>query len=157
MTDGQSNKTSVIIAVITLIGGATTALIANWDKIFKKNEKPVVVVKNTDQPSLNKEATVGKKINYTGKVGKWPTTYELTWNEDGSIEGTYQYYERKTNDFYELKGKKTNESSIELREYINGRETATALLTINGNCYTGKIKNKENVNSGKMFDMSICK
>jgi hypothetical protein len=157
MSEGQSHKTTVIVALITLIGGTATALIANWDKIFKKNENSVAVDKKNNKPSLNQEVIPGKKIIYSGNVGKWPTKYELTWNEDGSIEGTYQYYERKTNDFYELKGKKINESSIEMREYINGIESATALLTINGNCYTGKIKNKDYVNSGKMFDMSICK
>jgi len=155
MANHTGNKAAIIVAIITLIGGAITALISNWDKIFGVKDRVASVSQGTENVTGTETGFKGKK-KYTGNVGKWPTEYELTWNEDGSIEGTYYYYERNTPDKYELRGRKINETSIELREYINSMETASAMLILQGNCYTGKIKNKETVNNGRMFDMKIC-
>lgn len=153
--NNASSKVTIIVAIITLVGGATTALISNWDKIFGSKTKQAAVKQAAENEGKKEPAFTGRK-KYTGNVGKWPTEYVLKWNDDGSIEGSYTYYERNTTDKYELRGKRINETSIELNEYINGIETASAMLVKQGNCYTGKIRNKGNVNDGRMFDMKIC-
>ncbi len=120
-------------------------------KATTSNSKGKVSSKSLNSGTTNSNnGTVVTKA-YTGNVGKLGASYNLTWNSDGTIEGTY-YYPQRSNITYILKGKDFKNGTIQLTEYTGNNITAICNLSLHGNCYLGEMKNTD----GRILKMTIC-
>ncbi|NQU51282.1 MAG: hypothetical protein HQ522_01965 [Bacteroidetes bacterium] len=88
---------------------------------------------------------------FSGNVGKLQAYYNLTWNSDGTIYGTY-YYPSRPNISYTLKGKDLGNGNIHLTEYTGSDVSANCNLSLQGNCYVGQMNNTD----GRVFKMTMC-
>jgi hypothetical protein len=99
----------------------------------------------------NQTATSTTTKSFYGNVGKMQAFYNLTWNNDGTINGTY-YYPNRPNITYSLKGKDLGNGKIKLTEYNGNNVTANCNLSLEGSCYIGKMDNTD----GRTFKMTMC-
>jgi hypothetical protein len=99
------------------------------------------------EPSPTQTATK----SLTGNVGKLKAIYNLTWNQDGTIHGTYRYPKRPDTR-YTLTGKDLGNGNIQLTEYTGNAISATCNLSLQGNCYVGQMNNT----NGKTLKMTMC-
>lgn len=94
--------------------------------------------------------------NYVGNVGKQPARFELTWNDDGSVEGAYSYPARQGVQ-YTLRGNNHAEGKLYLEEYTGAQLTARCFLTktlTNGEIlWSGIMQNLD----GREFAMSFSR
>ncbi len=88
---------------------------------------------------------------FSGAVGKLKANFNLTWNSNGTISGTYNYPTRP-NITYTLKGNDLGNGSIELIEYTGNTVSANCYLNQEGNCYNGKMNNTD----GRVLLMTMC-
>jgi hypothetical protein len=108
---------------------------------------------NNNQPetNINNNLTIISTKSFKGNVGKLDVIYKLNWYSDGTIEGIYNY-PSQANSQYTLKGKDLGNGNIELTEYTSSNISAKAILTLDGKCYTGQIKNTD----GRQLTMTMC-
>ncbi len=99
----------------------------------------------------NQSSSTATSKSFSGNVGKMKALYFLNWNSDGTISGTYNYPSRP-NVTYVLKGKDLGNGRIELTEYTGNNISAQCNLTLNGNCYVGKMNNTD----GRVLSMTMC-
>ena len=106
---------------------------------------------NTPSSSNSNQSIKTTAKTFTGNVGKLQASYNLTWNNDGSIYGTY-YYPSRPNISYTLKGKDLGNGNIQLTEYTGSVVSANCNLKLKSNCYVGQMNNTD----GRVFKMTIC-
>jgi hypothetical protein len=150
IAEGEFSKRNLVIMGSLLLVGCLTIGGQKYyenDKAFLSGN-PITETGATN-PSPNKN--IGE-ILFTGSVGKLKANYILAWNADGSLNGTY-FYPTRPNVIYAIKGKDLGNGNIELTEYTEGIISANCYLSLNGNCYTGQMKNTD----GRQFKMVMCK
>ncbi len=124
------------------------------DGEYKSNEssESEKIIKKEDSDLQTANAGVSATIKeYSGNVGKLATSYNLTWNLDGTIEGSY-YYLNKPNIKYTLKGEDLGNGNIQLTEYTESNISANCKLTLEANCYVGRMNNTD----GRILKMTMC-
>lgn len=114
------------------------------------HSKSVDYPNNTNESANNKTQPSSAK-SFSGKVGKLDALYNLQWNTDGTINGTY-YYPKRANITYTLMGRDLGNGNIELTEYTNNNISAHFNLHLQDNCYVGQINNTD----GRVFNIVMC-
>lgn len=130
--------------------------IGTWKVLNEGNAQPDKPEVKPDaapvNPATNSTPSSSAAIkSYSGNVGKLDAYYNLTWNPDGTIEGTYQYPKRP-NVTYVLKGKDLGNGKISLTEYTGNKVSANCNLSLQDNCYTGEMNNTD----GRVLKMTMC-
>lgn len=72
-------------------------------------------------------ASTAEETRYSGYVGKMNAEFSLYWNEDRSVQGSYQYPDRPGT-IYRISGSNPREGELFLEEYTNRELTARCVL-----------------------------
>ena len=147
--DEFSKRNLIIMGCLLLVGGLTVG----GQKYFENAGGTRAAISKTETGVSNAapNKTAGE-ILFTGSVGKLKANYSVSWNANGLLNGTYSYPTRP-NVIYVLTGKDLGNGNIELTEYTGSSISANCYLSLNGNCYSGQMKNID----GRQFKMVMCK
>ena len=120
---------------------------------YYNTNKPSKSLDNTHNPNVspNNITQPASVKSFSGKVGKLESIYNLQWNTNGTISGTY-YYPKRPNTTYTLIGKDLGNGNIQLTEYTGNNISAHFNLYLQGSCYVGQINNTD----GRVFNITMC-
>lgn len=95
--------------------------------------------------------------NYGGSVGSRYAMFQLTWQPDGNVVGSYYHPADNGTITYQLKGKNTANGQLVLTEYTQGRQTA--ILTLNKSINQGLITWSGNMHNtdGRVIPVSFTR
>jgi hypothetical protein len=95
--------------------------------------------------------------NYGGSVGSRYAMFQLTWQPDGNVVGSYYHPGDNGSITYQLKGKNTANGQLVLTEYTQGRQTA--ILTLNKSIQQGLItwSGKMHNTDGRVIPVSFTR
>lgn len=99
----------------------------------------------------------GTVQNYGGSVGSRFAMFQLTWQPDGNVVGSYYHPDASGSITYQLKGKNTANGQLVLTEYTQGRQTA--ILTLNKSIRQGLITWSGNMHNtdGRVIPVSFTR
>lgn len=163
----RSNYTKIImiisaVIVVMIIAGLSVPLLLNKNEsvvriadselLGKQNVVPQqeIVKSNNGNLTKNSSPTITVSKSLKGNVGKLEAIYSLSWYSDGTINGTYKYTSR-SNIEYTLQGRDLKNGNIELTEYTGSNISAKCNLTMQNNCYVGKMNNTD----GRLLNMTM--
>jgi hypothetical protein len=95
--------------------------------------------------------------NYGGSVGSRFAMFQLTWQPDGNVVGSYYHPADNGTITYQLKGKNTANGQLVLTEFTQGRQTA--ILTLNKSIQQGLItwSGKMHNTDGRVIPVSFTR
>lgn len=99
----------------------------------------------------------GTVQNYGGSVGSRFAFFQLTWQPDGNVAGSYYHPADNGAITYQLRGKNTANGQLVLTEYTSGRQTA--ILTLNKSIVQGLITWSGNMHNtdGRVIPVSFTR
>jgi hypothetical protein len=99
----------------------------------------------------------GTVQQYGGNVGSKFAMFQLTWQADGAVVGTYHHPSDPNPINYQLRGENTDQGELVLLEYTKGKQTAIITLkkSISGELITwsGKMINSD----GRVIPVSLTR
>lgn len=157
----EFSKRNLITMIALIVVGVLTIFLQFFQlRLGTSRNVSSIVNESSSQQSMLEDTTPhfnnsqqkaeGEVKSFSGKVGKLDAVFILHWS-NGAITGSY-YYSARENTTYILKGKDLGNGRIELAEYTNDKLTANCILSLNGNCYEGKMSNID----GRKFEMNFC-
>ena len=99
----------------------------------------------------------GTLQNYGGYVGSRFALFQLTWQPDGNVVGSYNHPADNGAITYILRGKNTANGQLVLTEYTRGSQTA--ILTLNKSIQQGLItwSGKMHNTDGRVISVSFTR
>jgi hypothetical protein len=99
----------------------------------------------------------GTVQNYGGNVGSRFALFQLTWQPDGNVVGSYYHPADNGAITYTLRGKNTANGQLVLTEYTRGNQTA--ILTLNKSIQQGLItwSGKMHNTDGRVIPVSFTR
>ncbi|MFM2223806.1 MAG: hypothetical protein RJA07_8 [Bacteroidota bacterium] len=151
-----SKRNLVLMSIIVVLGasifGVQTILTKRLNHSANEPESTIISTEQGNIKSSISDNSGSQSIrNFFGNVGALKSSYNLYWDENKNIAGTY-FYNNNPSIIYSLKGKDLENGNIELKEFTNGILTAECNLHLMDNCYVGQMSNTD----GKKYDMNIC-
>ena len=99
----------------------------------------------------------GTQQNYGGTVGSRFAYFQLTWQPDGNVSGSYYHPADNGAITYQLRGKNTANGQLVLTEFTNGSQSAILTLSKSINqgliTWSGKMHNTD----GRVIPVSFTR